>query len=174
MKKLQDLVELISNTEDAVVLKVKEGVKVDLICLGCFNGDEDIIRLTKGETVTCTIWTTKGTHYYWQWGPDGTTLVTDQLSKKGHMILDTIQGAFDILVKGAKSSIVKDIRGAYKIHKIFLWRNAAPGYDCGCRKDNEFYKFFETVNDAIKHFESLGYRLNPCIGEPGYFTLIKN
>ena len=59
MKKLFDLVELISNTEDAVVLKVKPGSEVDLICLGCFNGDETMLRLTKGKTITCTVWTSK-------------------------------------------------------------------------------------------------------------------
>lgn len=52
---LKDIVEVAMNNSECVVLKVKEGHEVDLISLGCFDGDETMFRLTKGETVTCTV-----------------------------------------------------------------------------------------------------------------------
>ena len=37
--KLKDMVELLSNNDACVVLKVKDGQEMNLISLGCFNGD---------------------------------------------------------------------------------------------------------------------------------------
>lgn len=45
--KLKDMVELVANNDDCVVLKVKDGQEMNLISLGCFNGDEAMMRLTK-------------------------------------------------------------------------------------------------------------------------------
>lgn len=47
--KLKDMVELLSNNDACVVLKVKDGQEMNLISLGCFNGDEAMMRLTKGR-----------------------------------------------------------------------------------------------------------------------------
>lgn len=47
--KLKDMVELLSNNDACVVLKVKDGQEMNLISLGCFNGDEVMMRLTKGR-----------------------------------------------------------------------------------------------------------------------------
>ena len=41
--KLKDMVELLSNNDACVVLKVKDGQEMNLISLGCFNGDEVIL-----------------------------------------------------------------------------------------------------------------------------------
>lgn len=38
--KLKDMVELLSNNDACVVLKVKDGQEMNLISLGCFNGDD--------------------------------------------------------------------------------------------------------------------------------------
>ena len=40
--KLKDMVELLSNNDACVVLKVKDGQEMNLISLGCFNGDEAV------------------------------------------------------------------------------------------------------------------------------------
>ena len=47
--KLKDMVELLSNNDACVVLKVKDGQEMNLLSLGCFNGDEVMMRLTKEE-----------------------------------------------------------------------------------------------------------------------------
>lgn len=176
MKKLFDLVELVSNTEDAAVLKVKPGSEMDLICLGCFNGDETMFRLTKGTNHTCTVWKKNGNHYSWNWGDGGHTLVTDQLTKQGHMIKQCLEGDFDILIYSrSKEKIRNDIRrpaDAEHLHTIVLWSNARPDKDCGCRKDDEFYRFFDTVDQAFEHFKGLRYTIHPT-NQKGVYTIIK-
>jgi len=47
--KLCYLVDIIENNEECVILKVKDNKTLDLIKLGYFDGNEELIRLTKGE-----------------------------------------------------------------------------------------------------------------------------
>ena len=75
--KLCDMVTLKIDNAECVVLKVKDGQEMNLLGLGCFNGNEKILRLTKGKTVTCTVICDDGHRYSWHWGADGYTLVTD-------------------------------------------------------------------------------------------------
>lgn len=96
MKKLKDMVELVENNDNCVVLKVKDGHELDLICTGCFNGNETMFRLTKGRTVTCTIYRNNGQAFSWEWGAGGFTLVTDAIKRKGTMIQNCIEKDFGI------------------------------------------------------------------------------
>lgn len=98
--RLCDMVEVVANNSECVVLKVKDRQELNLICLGCFEGNETMLRLTKGGTQTCTVFTNKGTSYSWSWGFGGTTLVTDKMHKKGRMIQTCIENDFDINVTG--------------------------------------------------------------------------
>lgn len=93
--KLKDCVELFINNSECVVLKVKDDVRIQLIALG-FNGDEDLIRLTKGDTNTCTIWDKGGKSYSWHWGLGGYTLVSASMDAKRKKIVDTIVNGFRI------------------------------------------------------------------------------
>ena len=68
MSKLYDLVELLENNDECVILKVKDNMQMQLICLGCFNGNETMFRLTKGDNHTCTIFSNTGKSFSWQWG----------------------------------------------------------------------------------------------------------
>ena len=180
MKKLFDLVELVSNTEDAVVLKVKPGSEVDLICLGCFDGDETMLRLTKGTTITCTVWTNKGSNFSWHWGDSGHTLVSDNMTKKGRAIQHCIEDYFDIVVYGSRESIRKNMRATKHEHIIQLWENSGCRAGCGCRKDDEFYRLFETMEIALTHFRALGYtyrlretKRNCCNSLTYYYIITK-
>ena len=83
--KLKDIVEVVVNNKECVVLKVKPNQTFNLISLGCFNGDETMMRLTKGER-TCTIWTGEK-HYSWDCG----TLVCDSMIKQRFMLYDTLK-----------------------------------------------------------------------------------
>lgn len=168
MKKLYQLVTIVSNTEDAVVLKVKPGSEVDLICLGCFTGEETMMRLTKGKNITCTVWTKKGSNYSWEWGDGGHTLVSDNMSKRGKMIQQCIEDNFDILVYGSRQSIIKDMNRRNKRHTLSLWEN---GIGCACRKDDEFLRYFASITTAVNHFKESGYevtevetRVSDCTG----------
>ena len=53
--KLCYLVDIIENNENCVILKVKDDKKLELIKLGYFDGNEEMIRLTKGKDHTCKI-----------------------------------------------------------------------------------------------------------------------
>ena len=96
---LKDIVEVAMNNSECVVLKVKEGHEMDLISLGCFDGDETMFRLTKGETVTCTVFKKGERPFSWQWGRGGTTLVSDQMAAMGRKIQDCIERGFGIRCK---------------------------------------------------------------------------
>lgn len=97
MKKLVDLVEVEENNQECVILKVV-GKPMDLMKLGCFNGDESYIRLTKGGNHTCTIWTKDGKHYSWWWGIGGCTMVSEEMSKKGRLVQDCITQDLNIRI----------------------------------------------------------------------------
>lgn len=97
--KLKDMVELLSNNDACVVLKVKDEQEMNLISLGCFNGDEVMMRLTKGRDVTCTLFRKNGKRFSWHWGIGGYTLVSDQVGRMGRLIQDCIEKDFGIKCK---------------------------------------------------------------------------
>jgi len=83
---LYDLTTLDCNNSDCVVLKVNEGAEMELIRLGCFNGDETMFRITKGMNMTYTVFKKDGKHYSWEPG----TLVSDAMSKRARMIQECV------------------------------------------------------------------------------------
>lgn len=97
--KLKDITEVAINNSECVVLKVKPGHEIDLIALGYFSGNETMFRLTKGSTVTCTVFYNNGRSFSWHWGFGGYTLVSDDTDKMGRMIQNTIEQDFGILCK---------------------------------------------------------------------------
>lgn len=94
--KLKDMVELAVNNDDCVVLKVKDGQEMNLISLGYFNGDETMMRLTKGKDVICTVFRKDGKRFSWNWGISGYTLVSDQVRLQGRLIQNCIEQDFGI------------------------------------------------------------------------------
>ena len=94
--KLKDIVDVVVNNDACVVLKVKEGQEMNLISLGCFNGNETMMRLTKGQDVTCTVFLNNGRNYSWEWGLHGCTLVSDDMWKKRKLIQSCIEKDFGI------------------------------------------------------------------------------
>lgn len=85
--KLADCVTIITNNEECVIFKVKPNQFMNLVSFGCFDGDETMFRLTKGQTITCTVWHgADNKSYSWHWGYGGYTLVSDAMSKRGRMI----------------------------------------------------------------------------------------
>lgn len=111
--KLKDMVELLSNNDACVVLKVKDGQEMNLISLGCFNGDEVMMRLTKGRDVTCTLFRKNGKSFSWHWGASGFTLVTDQVWRMGQLIQSCIENDFDIKCKAVYPTSAMGMTKAY-------------------------------------------------------------
>ena len=96
MISLYEITELVANNENCVVLKVLPNHTMDLMSMGCFRGSETMFRLTKGNTVTCTMFSDNGKSCSWQWGSGGTTLVSDSLATAGHMIQRCIEKDYGI------------------------------------------------------------------------------
>lgn len=163
--KLCNYVDILENNEFCVLLKVKSNMKNDLVRLGFFESNESMYRLTKGEDHICTVYNDDGTHYSWEWGKSGHTLVSENLHKKGNLIEECIVEDFDIYIGDNKDKIrntmsimsLEDSNKAEHYIEIMHWANKK---DISVRKDGEFYKCFDNINSALNHFKSLNYDIN--------------
>lgn len=164
MAKLVNYVEIVENNEDCVILEVV-GTPLDLIRFGCFNGDEKMLRLTKGKQHTCTVWTSDGKNYSWFWGYGGHTLVSDQMKKRGDLIQECIEQDFEIYIGDNKRNIqntlhirsLEDVRHTCHEVKLMYFRTN----DVCCHIDGEYFKHFKSLEEGIKHFQSKGYVVSP-------------
>ena len=179
MKKLKNklcyLVDIVENNENCVLLQVKDNKKLDLIKLGCFDGNEELMRLTKGEDHTCTIFRTNGESFSWYWGRSGYTLVSNNFSTLGKLIEECITEDFDIYIGEDKNKIretmnimsLDDSNDISHSIKMMYWKD---GEDVSVHKDNSFYKFFKNITEAKNHFKNLNYDMdfkNKYIAETG-------
>lgn len=95
MTKLSEIVTVEADNEACVVLKVKEGKAMELITLGCFDGDETMFRVTKGDNHTATIWRGEKS-FSWEWGMNGYTLISDKVEEEQEAICNCIRNEFGI------------------------------------------------------------------------------
>ena len=166
MKKLCDLVEIEENNENCVILKIKENAKLDLIKLGCFEGNETMIRITKGADNRFTIFTNESS-YSWYYGESGYTLVSDDMDKKRLLILDCIEIDFDIyigknLTLVRKSLDIHSITDTYNKSydmKIIYWKNEKNS-NVLVHKNGEFFRTFNGIEDAKRTLKNYNYELN--------------
>ena len=164
MKRLCELVKIMENNRECVVLEVT-GDRLDLIKLGCFNGDEKIFRLSKGANHNCTVWTNNG-YYSWHWGIDGHTLVSDEMDKQGELIQDCITKDFGIYIGENKNLIdstlyimsLEDTKHITHKVKLMYWPNN-PNDIC-CHLDGEYYSHFKGSTEAFNHFMCRGYTMS--------------
>ena len=165
MKKLVDLVQIVENNRDCVILEVV-GSMLDLIKLGWFDGNEIMFRLTKGEDHTCTVWTKEGKNYSWSWGRSGYTLVSDNMTKRGHLIQECIEQDFEIYI-GKNPKLIEqtlhiksleDIKHNTHNLKFMYWENSKD--QVCCHLDGEFYTYFKGMEKGINHFADKGYDVN--------------
>lgn len=164
MAKLVNLVKIVENNEDCVILEVV-GKPLDLIRLGCFNGNEKMFRLTKGVKHTCTVWTDDGKNYSWFWGAGGHTLVTDQMTKRGTLIQECIEQDFEIYIGENKRNIqrtlhirsLEDVKHSHHDVKLMYFRTD----NVCCHIDGEYFKHFKSVEEGINHFQNKGYVVSP-------------
>lgn len=82
MKEFWELVDIIENNERCVILKVKPDCAFDMIKLGCFDGDEEMIRYARDSDETITVFLKDGKHYSWS----RCTLVTESMRQRRIMI----------------------------------------------------------------------------------------
>lgn len=86
MKKLCELVDIVANNENCVVFKPKDDVRMELISLGCFRGNEELIRMSKGRTPEITVFYKDGSTYSYHFGEGSTTLVSGSFVQQREMI----------------------------------------------------------------------------------------
>lgn len=86
MKRLCELVDIGINNEACVLFKVKDSARMDLITLGCFRGDEDMIRMTKGRQPTVTLYYKDGGTASYYFGEGGHTVLAESGAAQREMI----------------------------------------------------------------------------------------
>lgn len=156
MKKLCELVMIEENNENCVVLKTKKEEKLELIKLGCFNGKEDMIIMTKGEDQTITIIEDSKNNYSW----NKHTLVVDNMSKKRFLINQCVTQDMDIYCGENKNLILKSMKNLSNPMIEHTIKFMLSPHGICTHKDNEFYSYFETLDEAKLHFVHLGYNLD--------------
>ncbi len=165
-KKLCDLVEIEENNAECIILKIKDNSKLDLIKLGCFEGDETLIRVSKGRDNTFTIFS-GDKHFSWYHGESGYTLVSKDVDEKRKLILDCIEIDFDVYIGKNKNLVMKslDIHSLKDTYnrtnniEIMYWEGNRNS-NIIVHKNGEFFRSFNGINDAMNRLESSSYILN--------------
>ena len=88
--KLIDLVEIVENNAGFILLEVT-GDKNSCILSGVLDGDEDLIRVTKGEDHVLTIFFKDGRHFSYNFGTHGYTLISNKEEKRRNAIVEVIK-----------------------------------------------------------------------------------
>lgn len=86
MKRLCELVDVVVNNEACVVFKPKKDTRMDLVSHGCFRGDEEMIRMTKGRTPEITVFYQDGKSFSYHFGEGSTTVISNNFQKQREMI----------------------------------------------------------------------------------------
>ena len=145
-RRLANFVTIQENNADCVILKVKKNAFMGLASLGCFDGTETFIRLTKGSNHTCTLWHKNGNIVSWEWGSGGYTLVCDSLAKIGRLVQNCIEYDFGIVMEGkniATTLNVKSLKDAPKkaVFEEMYWKTQTER--C-VHKDGDFFRHFNS------------------------------
>ena len=161
-KRLANFVTIAENNENCVVLKIKKNAFMGLVGLGCFNGNETFIRLTKGGNHTCTVWHSDGKSVSWEWGNGGYTLVCDSLDKIGRLVQNCIEYDFGIVIKGnnIKTTLnVKSLKDAPKkaVFKEMWWQSQTER--C-VHKNGDFFRHFESDTDFRDWLKKYGWKID--------------
>lgn len=106
MIRLKDCVEIVTapTNDNCVILKVKENAEMDMISIGCFDGNEVMFRMTRDDDCNdYTIWHKNGNTCTW----NDRTLISNNLKS---------------ITKELKRCIVKDFGFNMGKHMEFLKR----------------------------------------------------
>lgn len=156
MNKLTALVKVIYNDKDCVILSTKRKDKMALICTGCFNGDENTIRLTKEKEPTYTIF--NGSSHY---SMSENMLVSQQDRNKMRLIKETVVEDFGIALYGndvaktcGDASVEKARSGKHVIRLCWFHEN-----DIAIHRDSTYIKHVKGKENARKwvfeHFDNV-------------------
>lgn len=158
--KLVDLVNIIRNDTEMVLLEIKENNFMNLIQMRGFTGNEKLIRYTKGANHTITVWDNENKANSWDFGENGYTLVSKDMNDMRDIIVKCIEEDLDIYCGGNKEEVIKSINnfGKKKEHKIEVMYFDQSRDFC-VHKNETYYKHFNSIQDVLKHFIDLGYKI---------------
>ena len=94
---LKDITTLASKSDEFVILKVKPGKEDELMQLG-FQGNEEKIRVARGDVIGYTIFRNNGKTVSW----DNRTLVAKSLEKLSKVIRDCVEKDYGLQCFGYK------------------------------------------------------------------------
>ncbi len=163
MKRFSEIVKIVHNDEISVVLKVIDGSQMDLICLGCFDGDETMFRVTKGNEHVCTVWRGKS-HYDWHWGESGYTLVGKKIEDQQHVVMNAIMFDFGIIMegKGISSTLYTVPPKKRKVSYQAMWfgnENGVSGANhVSVHTHGSFWSAFGNLPSFEETLSKMGYK----------------
>ena len=166
MKKLCMLVDVAVNNENCVVFKIKENALMDLISLGCFSGNEDMIRMTKGRTPDITVFNKDGSNYSYHFGEGSTTVISDNRAKQREMIRECAILDYGIVCDFSHEQprynyekLIKDTLHIKSMDDAI--RNislvSGGGMSCNIRINEQTMTIDTNVKDVFDWFEQRGY-----------------
>lgn len=167
MKKLCELVDIAINNENCVVFQGKEGARMDLIALGCFQGNEDMIRMTKGRSPEITLFYKDGSNQSYHFGEGSSTVLSPSMGDQRRMIRDCCILDFGLvcdwshmpndidygrLVK--ETSGIRDMQDARRIISL----NSGGGFNCNIRVNEQTVAINVNVKDVPDWFRERGFQ----------------
>lgn len=104
---IREMLEVTVNNSQCVLLEFKENATArDKIMTGLLDGDETMIRVTKGPGQYYTIFRKDGTRFTWHYGRSGYTLVSDRTHELRRQIEEIIRTrGIDIEKRGVRDDI---------------------------------------------------------------------
>lgn len=169
MKKLCELVDIAVNNENCVVFKVKDNARMDMITLGCFKGDEDMIRMTKGRTPEITVFNKDGSHYSYHFGEGSTTLISDNMMKQRTMIRECAILDFGLVCDWSHQrkdidyeKLVKsttDITSTKGVDR-FVGLVSGGGMSCNIKVNEQTVAHIVSARDVPAWFKERGYTVS--------------
>lgn len=169
MKKLCDLVDVVINNENCVVFKFKDDVTMDMIALGCFNGTEDMFRMTKGRTPEITVFNKDGSNFSYHFGEGSTTIISENMMQQRTMIRECAildfgivcdwshkPNDFDYMKFVNKTLGLKDLGNAKRVVSLA----SGGGYSCNIRVNEQNMESSINVKDVASWFEKRGYEVS--------------
>lgn len=157
---LKDIVKIIENTPEHVLLEIQPNNRLNLMKLG-FDGDEEYIRLRKGDQKICTIWK-KDSYLTWDWGRRGHTLISESLKIKQGVIVECIVRSLDIYIDEDRTlreqTCHTDMKHAPQSHKLSVCEIAPENLQV--HKDGAFFGVFDSYDTLKKVLTSYGWKLS--------------
>lgn len=192
MKRLCELVDIGVNNEVCVLFKVKENARMDLIALGCFRGDEDMIRMTKGRQPEITLYYKDGGTMSYYFGEGGHTVLSGSGAAQREMIRECAILDFGIVCDWSYmpndidfdrlvsvTSDIKSLKDAYRTVTLV----SGGGMSGNIRVNSQGMELRIDVKDIPKWFEKRGYHVEfdrdisqglPCGQVYGEFSSMKD